>query len=263
MSLQPEPSIFCFGHIGRTQFATHRTHLGPTGMQEKVWRFVRHSHQLLDETAVGNAPIVFTSVDRGDNVEHRRWPIRQRTMTIEPGPRSLAARVCLTVKSIGQVMWPRFGLRSLLLLITIVSLLLGVGASARTQRLAVSDIERHGGYVLYDYEVPDENTEPDPIWALPNGDRGLLVDVHRSVHLVSFFDPFRFETAINDSIIEVLLRFSELRYLDMSNTGITDRGFLYLADMEELGIADVTGTRVSEAARRTFKNKRPSVEIRY
>lgn len=67
--------------------------------------------------------------------------------------------------------------------------------------------------------VPDENTDTDPIWALPNIDRWLTVDVHRSVHLVSFFDPFRFDTSIDDSIIDVLLRLSELRYVDISNTG--------------------------------------------
>ena len=89
----------------------------------------------------------------------------------------------------------------------IASLPFDVGVSARTQQLAVNEIRRHDGCVLYDYELSVEGAATDPIYAVWSGkERGLAVDVYRSVHLVCLDDPFVAVNTADDSIVDVILR---------------------------------------------------------
>jgi hypothetical protein len=57
--------------------------------------------------------------------------------------------------------WYQFSLRTLIIVMMLISILLGTFAirleRARRQTAAVATIRKHGGHVVYDYSFPDDN----------------------------------------------------------------------------------------------------------
>ena len=140
--------------------------------------------------------------------------------------------------------WPRFGIRFLMLVVTLSAIWLAVSSNrARSQKKAVNQVEQLGGQLAFDYQF-DANMNwkrdpklPAPVWLID------LVgeDYARTVNIVNFdvgSDPTNDDLAIVE-------RFSDLKQLSLANrTKISDDGLRHLAGMYDLEVLVLSGTNV-------------------
>jgi len=179
----------------------------------------------------------------------------------------------------------QFSLRALLIFVTLAGCGFGwLGwriREAREQQAAVAAIQKLGGYVTYDYQIPysgtyELRTEPRaPVWL-----RAVLGDdFFRTVKAVSFYG-----TSATDSDLECLKPFSELASLCLSpnmtdaglcsvkrlpgledltlcGTNITDEGLKHLAEFPRLGFLSFYNARLTEAGVEQLKRSTQLVAI--
>ncbi|WP_218933035.1 leucine-rich repeat domain-containing protein [Roseimaritima multifibrata] len=141
--------------------------------------------------------------------------------------------------------WLRFSMRSLLFVVTVVSVWLAVVSSrARSQKQAIDRVKQLGGFVSYDYTL-DTNMNwrkgpnlPAPVWLIDlTGE-----DYVRTVWIVNFDD----KSDPSDDDLEVVERFDALKQLTLMNRKkITDEGLRHVSGLTELEVLALNGTNVS------------------
>lgn len=144
--------------------------------------------------------------------------------------------------------WFRFGLRTMMIAVTLFCVWLGITANrANRQRRAVETIKSHGGYVRYDYEADDNGglpvhgptPPPGPEWL-----RSLIgVDYFASVVQVEIDSG---NGAVDDSIT-VLANFPRLRSLCLKGAGVTDSVMAKIGKLTELHVLQLWQSSVTDA----------------
>jgi hypothetical protein len=69
------------------------------------------------------------------------------------------------------------------------------------------------------------------------------------------------DTAVTDDDLSLFRDFPFVQVLDLSRTGISDRGLAHLAGLETLEDLIIADTKVSAAAAREFHRAHPSVKV--
>jgi hypothetical protein len=142
----------------------------------------------------------------------------------------------MTEKPARKRRWLRFSLRTLLVVVVLLSVPLGWFAlkmrEAERQRRAVEAITEAGGWVRYDWALDESGRDsgrqgpPAPAWLLKLVGEDLFSDI-ACVHLADF--------DTSQVAFEYLKGLTSLIYLDLSGTGVTDAGIpLYNA----FGVSD-------------------------
>ncbi len=137
----------------------------------------------------------------------------------------------------------RFRLRSLMIAIGIVGGGLGwIIHRAQVQRDAVAVIERHGGFVLYDWQWKNGNRVPNAIrpWPAWLVDR-LGIDFLANVVYVNLRDR-----ASNELLTQVE-KLSRLECLLLARSAVTDEGLAHLEGLTALQWLSLDDTKVSDA----------------
>ena len=138
--------------------------------------------------------------------------------------------------------WPQFSLRTLMVLVVLVSAALGwLGMKvrqARIRREAVSKLQEVGGTVYYDY---DRDIDPRPsglkwAWDLLGHDFFLDVD---SVNLQ--------DCPVTDVGLVRLQPLTHLRWLSLTNTHVTDAGLEHLKGLRQLKRLELGSTGITDA----------------
>ena len=150
----------------------------------------------------------------------------------------------------------RYSLRTLMLVVTVFCVWLGVTAKrAQDQRQAVVAIYKLGGRVLYDHQI-EESDPPGPAWL-----RQLIgVEYFFNVARVYLRKPDyhgrnsatrkRFTDADLEhltGLVRDLKRFSELQFLDLRYTQVTDEGLMHLKGLTNLLRLYLDDTQVTDA----------------
>lgn len=141
-------------------------------------------------------------------------------------------------RSLPRLRWFQFSLRSLFLLVLLVSLLLSPLAvrmdRARRQRDAITKIVRLGGWCQYDYQTDRERPgapparRPCPPWALAIFGPDFFFDV----------SVVRFELGCNitDDDLECLRELRNIREIVIISDKITDTGLRHLSRCKNLKV---------------------------
>jgi hypothetical protein len=142
-----------------------------------------------------------------------------------------------------KLRWFQFSLRSLLLLVLLVSLGMSWVAvkieRGRQQKEAVEEIEKLGGLVAYDYQQVYRSVGPSgPVW-LRNW---LGKDLFATVVEVRFTSA-----SGTDAELEHLKGMTQLQKLDLHGTQVTDAGLEHLEGMTKLQALWLHETKVSDA----------------
>jgi Leucine Rich Repeat (LRR) protein len=134
--------------------------------------------------------------------------------------------------------WYQFSLLTLLVVLTL--LCVGPGGfvayeqrKARQQQAAVEAIEKLGGSVEYDEEVPARSAMVRQIL----GDESF-----GNVDVVSLCD-----TQANDATLVHVAGLKSLKHLSLSDTQVTDAGLVYLAGLNGLTSLTLDNTQVTDA----------------
>ena len=139
----------------------------------------------------------------------------------------------------------QFSLLALLLLVVVVAVpfswLETEMKAARKQREAVASIERAGGSVMYDYELPWVYMHHWPPPATPWLRTLLGIDFFANVELAGL------RSEPNDSLWEDLGAFAHLRILELQSAKVGDAELRNLRGLPPLRELDVGGTNVSDA----------------
>ena len=141
----------------------------------------------------------------------------------------------------------QFGIRFLLLLTLVVAIpfswLAVAREAARRQRELLEKIEKAGGVIAYDYELPpavavsSRPTPPRPLWL-----RMLLGDdLFRNVRRA---DLTRSE--VSDAELHDLEGLTQLEELRLGDTAVSDAGLEHLNGMTRLQSLGLNGTKVSD-----------------
>lgn len=161
--------------------------------------------------------------------------------------------------------WFRFSLRTLLVVVLLLSVPMGWFAvklrQAEKQRKAVEAICQVGGEVIYDYQLPGREL-PIPAWlrdligedffsdvAVVNlstevvGDK--MIDDHLKT-LPSLEGVGLFSTRVTDAGIAHLKGLTNLKNLNLYNTPVTDAGVEHLKGLMRLEQLDLSSTQVTD-----------------
>lgn len=142
--------------------------------------------------------------------------------------------------------WFRFGLRTLLLFVTLAAGLCSWFAveyrTARTQRLAVAKLQSQGAYVFYDYQMDEDfkvidADKPEPEWLreLTGADFGLRV-------IAVNFGDYR----AKDEDLKLLRAFPDLEALAIESDAITDKGLAEVVRLRRLRALNLIDARISD-----------------
>jgi hypothetical protein len=175
--------------------------------------------------------------------------------------------------------WLQFSLRTLLVLVLIVSMPLGWFAfklrQAREQREAIGRIEELGGFAVYDFEIDDHGlpTYPyRPPWLQMADDlleehscatlvtAGIRQDrVHeldrertdalldRLVELTEVRTLYLLGGAVGDAGVKKLTSLNRIQRLYLSGTDVTDSGLQYLQALPQLEVLMLHTTKITDA----------------
>lgn len=156
--------------------------------------------------------------------------------------------------------WFRFSLRTLLIVVVLLSLPLGwfamKMARAERQRRAVEAIERVGGWIQYDCCV-DESGKPQPsvsTWLTG------LVGVHSFVHVVTVS---MYESEPPDVVFEHLTGLTELEWLNLPNAQITDAKLEYFTGLKRLRFLDLANAHVTAEGIGRLQKALPDCHIQW
>ncbi|HZZ27671.1 MAG TPA: hypothetical protein VFE46_06650 [Pirellulales bacterium] len=134
--------------------------------------------------------------------------------------------------------WPRYSLRMLLVVITVIGIWLGIEAGrARQQQDAVAAIRKLGAAVWYDYhikpygpsierlfEVKPTATPLEPLWL----DNAIGVDYFHNVNTANFFQP------ITDDDLAFVEKLPSLVTLGIGQSKVTSAGLVRLTALNRL-----------------------------
>jgi hypothetical protein len=160
---------------------------------------------------------------------------------------------------------PRWSLRALIILIAFLGVCMGTAAALRARlvarQVAIEAIDRkHGTYGI---------KISGPTWYRKlvqwlGGNEKMFYDPTR-VSLGPMNYGYNSSAPIGDADIEALSEhlalFSNLKLLDLQQTGVTDRGMKSLPPMPKLELLQIEGTGVTDAWATAFQKSRPNVKI--
>jgi len=141
--------------------------------------------------------------------------------------------------------WLQFSLSTILLLVTALSLWLGVVVNrARKQRDAVAAIEKAGGGVAYDFQMspsfPPPGKPPGPRWL-----RRMLGDEYfQSVYTANLN-----KAEISDDLLRHVGGQTSIRDLWLGNPAIGDRELTFFSGLHQLEWIDFTSHEVNRSNR--------------
>jgi hypothetical protein len=149
--------------------------------------------------------------------------------------------------------WFQFSLRTLLIGVTLLAAACswfgGKMERARRQRAAVDCIGKHGGSVVYDYQLDElgnvrsDAAPPQPSWLRSlSGD-----DIFTSVVDVTF------DQSTTDAGLPHLTGFDQLLELCLDDANITDAGMENLKALEYLRVLRLCGTKITNAGLESLK----------
>src|SRR4051812_6021643 len=144
--------------------------------------------------------------------------------------------------------WLRFSLRGVLVAIAVIAVLLWIPIQrAKTQRRAVTDVERLGGTVDYDFSWNDQKEPPAPAWLR----RVLGDDFFQTAYAVDL------ETGhARNNDLEVLHALPQLHFVGLSNCrDLTDEAISHLASLTHLAALDLRGTQLTDAGMVYLRDK--------
>lgn len=172
----------------------------------------------------------------------------------------------------------RFSLASLFVIVTVISVVLGIKVHAvRSQRNAVAAIQAVGGSVAYDFQyegnlivgpsfmafsMTNAETAPSVPFGLDKllgtdyfasvvrvtlNDRGVDDDLLAKLTCLSNLKDLGLSrTAISDAGMQYVNQFRQLEILQLQGTSLTDRGLEQLADLHELKLLSIGGTYITD-----------------
>lgn len=144
--------------------------------------------------------------------------------------------------------WYQFSLKTLLVAMTLFCL--GPGGyvaheqrKARAQKAMVMLIEKLGGSVNYDIELPVRS----PMMGQILGD-----DTYGNLDSISFVNAVKNDNKLRpiaffDADLVPIAGLKGLTHLDLDDTQVTDSGFVYLARLKKLEVLSLTNSRVGDA----------------
>jgi internalin A len=155
--------------------------------------------------------------------------------------------------------WYQFRLFTMLVVVTVISVLMGVWVNgAHRQRDAVAEIRARGGQVRYKGEY-----EYDHVWFLDRLRSIFGVDYFADVSSVQFvpdkltltrkggslsrLDSFIDDPVIGDAEMEFVGKLNGLRHLDLGWTEVGDAGLAHVKGLSCLQSLDLSKTNVSDA----------------
>lgn len=163
----------------------------------------------------------------------------------------------------------QFSLRTLLIVILIAGIALGIhGSRSMRKRQAIATIERLGGRVEYDYKwrgygtarqsYDDRADPPGPHWL-----RRALGDNYfaEPVEIQLFADPKMYPEQFGDHEAAQIAVLSELQWLVLTDTAITDAGLQQFGRLNKLSRLDLEGTRVTDAGVEELHRALPGCKI--
>ncbi len=146
-----------------------------------------------------------------------------------------------------KLRWFQYSLRSLMLLVLVVSLGMSWVAvkikRARQQERAVEELRKSGVYVWYDYQVEQSGKAPytgppGPAWL-----RNLLGENFFATLVGgNFASP-----SVTDANLESLEELTQLRDLNLNGTQVTDAGLKHLKGLTHLQKLYLSFTQVTDA----------------
>jgi hypothetical protein len=150
-----------------------------------------------------------------------------------------------------KLRWFQYSLRSLLLLVLLVSLGMSWVAvrmkRAREQEQAVEEIAKVGGEVQYDYQDPQFRTSGDPFAESdPPGPAWLRNVLGQNFFAAVVAVDFR-RSSVNDAGLGHVERLMQLQTLDLSGAQITDAGLQHLKGLTQLKTLFLSGRKVTDA----------------
>lgn len=154
--------------------------------------------------------------------------------------------------------WFQFSLRTLLVVVLLVSIGMSWLGGVWRQREAVEVIEKAGGSVFYDYDdhwAFNETREPSvPEWMVDVFGGDLFFDV--STVILS-------ETEFGDDEMAYLKRLTNLTRLDLLGPQITDAGPEHLEGLTNLAHLDLCDTQVTAEAVESLRQALPDCDVDY
>lgn len=162
----------------------------------------------------------------------------------------------------------RFTLRSLLGVITALSILLGM-VTAVYQWQAVKLQERQARKDLHPYG--GVYSTASALYSLRTGgqSKGWFFDTFLNHVEAVDLSPYNWSAmerrgktlAVGDDALRMLHRFRELRSLDLRDTRITDEGVRHIAALNGLEQLDIRGTQITDHGMQELRGALPKCEI--
>lgn len=183
--------------------------------------------------------------------------------------------------------WCQFSVRTVLVVVLALTFPLKwfVARTERAtrQRKAVEDVERCGGIVTYQYELPTERNlvpgakPPGSVWLWKSFGVDFVSDVvaiefvHKvadadMVHLrnlTAIRDLSLWGTGVTDSGLENLKGLTALENLCLRQTAITDVGLERVKTLVNLRLLNLEGTKVTDEGVRKLQRVIPDCEITF
>ena len=162
----------------------------------------------------------------------------------------------------------RFTLRSLLAVVTALSILLGIvtgvyrwQAVKSQERQAQSELSPYGGVfsmasALYNIRTGGESKGWFFVTFLNH-----VEAVDLSPHNWYAMERRGKTLAVDDNALAMLYRFGELRSLDLRDTQVTDGGVRHIAALRQLEQLDIRGTRITGDGLQKLREALPNCEI--
>ena len=162
----------------------------------------------------------------------------------------------------------RFTLRTLLAVVTALSILLGIvtgvyrwQAVQSQERQAQSELSPYGGVfsmasALYNIRTGGESRGWFFVTFLNH-----VEAVDLSPHNWSARERRGKTLAVDDNTLALLYRFGELRSLDLRDTKVTDGGVRHIAALGRLEQLDIRGTRITGDGLQKLRGALPNCEI--
>ena len=150
----------------------------------------------------------------------------------------------------------RFSLRSLLLVITLLSLWLATQANrAKRQKLAVSVVQELGGEVQYDYQLSRfekarrtvKGLRPPSVIEEPSGPKWLRQLVGNEYFQRVVGVDFRYSADISGPVMEHITSLTDLEELFLTNTNITDSDLRDIGKLSNLRLLVIRDNQITDA----------------
>ena len=150
---------------------------------------------------------------------------------------------------------PRFSLKLVLIVVTLVSVLMGSFAlqwrQARRQQRAAAAFHKAGAVLIYAYDIDDPSTHIMNVDIRPTAqslpERLLGTDFFADILTVEAY-----QSRVDDSTLAQLKHLPKLEFLDLSATSVTDKGLLHVRETPELRYLGLDETAVTDKTLETL-----------